>query len=374
MSLGYQGFARIFTEGQDGGDPTIPGNGRLLLCTASSVNLEIEPIYSNAVYGAGWYNAPSKAHYADSALSYAGGLSFDFQASSDVWNFIRDWAIEERAWPRSLSISPDGQNIYQYFVSDNSDNALPYGPGIGAVFNNKGAWCSSLSLTTSQGSAVQATANVMAIFRTIGAGGTNYIDNRTGFILGTGSNVTTLRPLNPGQANIDPIPFWKTNANLYVVANDYNPLAGTPTPTQAVQTSGNTTPETIQWSVDLTNNTLKLYTMNGTRFPSAVLQGAIDATGSVELFDSAFGVYDPVTTGRTAENTMFRVRIRTNAESAMTPTYVYVDMPAVVINSDDFGLKGQSDPVTRTFSLQGLGLRLDGSDNVYPPLFMTLAV
>lgn len=382
MAMGYMGFARVYLVGVDPMDSTQPGSGRLLLCTGSSVNLVLEPIYSAAVFGSGWYNAPESAHYADSAIRFEGGIDFDFQASSDIWNFIRDWAIEERAWPRSLSISPDGQNIYEYWVNDGAGNPINYGPGgIGATFNNQGAWCTALSLSTSQGSAVTASASALAIFRTIGSGGTPYITNRTGFILGTptSTDVTNLRPLNPGEANIDPIPFWKTNANLYTVASDYNPLAATPTPTAVVQAGT----ETIEWSIDLANNTVPLYTMNGTRFPSAVLQGAIGATANVTLFNNN-GVFDPVGTfnpitnvftgGRFAENTMFRIRIRTNADSAITPTYVYIDLPAVVIESDDFGIKGQSDPVTRAFTMKALGGRIDtGATQVYPPMYMTLA-
>lgn len=368
MSLGYAGFARVFLDGSDGAvapATPAPADGRLLLCTGSSVNLVIEPIYSSAVYGAGWYNAPTSAHYADGAIRYEGGVNFDFQASDDIWNFFRDWCIERRAYPRSLELSPDGQNIYQYYVSNNNDEVVEYD----SVFNNKGAWATSFELSTSQGSAVSGSVNILAIYRTIGAGGDPYIDNREGYIYGIPANVTTLRPLNPGQANIDPIPFWKTKANLYTVADNYDPDLATPTPTAEVQA----TAETIQWSINLSNNTVPLYTANGTRFPTAVLQGAIDATGSCELF-SATGVFDPVATGRTAENTMFRVRIRTNAESILTPTYVYIDLPAVVIDSDDFGLKGQSDPVTRTFSLKALGGRLNtGETKVFPPMYMTQA-
>ena len=385
MALGYQGFARIFSLGVDPLNNAQPGGGRVLLTTGSSVNLVIEPIYSTAVFGSGWYNAPESAHYADSAIRFEGTVDFDFQASTTVWNFFRDWAIEQRAWPRSLSISPDGQNVFEYWVTDGT-NPIAYGTGGTGTFNNFGAWASSLNFTTSAGAAVTSSAGVLAIFRALGSAGQPYIQNRTGFILGnpTSTDVQNLRPLNPGQANIDPIPFWKTNANLYTVAGDFNPYAGVPAesaPTPTTPKQAGT--QTIDWSIDLTNNTVPLYVANGTRFPFAVLQGAISATGNATLFNNN-GVFDPVGVynsgtnsfngASTAENTTFRVQIRTNAESNPTPTYVYLHLPAVVIETDDFGIKGQNDPVTRAFSMKALGGRIDSNNTqVFPPFYMSLA-
>ena len=46
------------------------GTTSVLLATGASVNLVLEPIYSSAVWGAGWYNAASSAHYADAAIRY----------------------------------------------------------------------------------------------------------------------------------------------------------------------------------------------------------------------------------------------------------------------------------------------------------------
>jgi hypothetical protein len=82
MGLGYSGFMRL------GGE-----NGTVMLTTGGGLNLVLEPIYSNAVWGAGWYNA-SSGHYADGALRYEGSVDAEMQATTTIWNFIRDWAIE----------------------------------------------------------------------------------------------------------------------------------------------------------------------------------------------------------------------------------------------------------------------------------------
>ena len=329
-----------------------PTNPLILLATGSSVNLVLEPIYSTAVLGYGWYNAASSSHYADAAIRYEGGVDFEFQASANVWNFIRDWAIEQRAYPRSLDISPDGQRVYQYWTTGAYDS----------VFDNYGAWATSLSMSTSEGSFVTSSVNVVAIYRTEGAAGDPYIQQRTGVIASDAVVFGNTNPLNPGQANVDPIPFWKTNANLLSTSTgDWGPDGAGGTPIQ-------TGLETVEWSIDLSNNQVVLYTCNGTRYPTAVLMGAIDATGSVTLYHNE-GVFDPVDEGLTAENTCFRVQIATNAAGT---NFVYVDLPAVVVEGDDFGIKGQSDVTTRGFSLKGLGGRIAGGV-VYPPMVMSLA-
>jgi len=347
MGMGYQGYVQFY---QTGGTP--PTDPLLLLATGASVNLVLEPIYSSAVLGYGWYNAPTSAHYADSAIRYEGGVDFEFQASANVWNFIRDWAIEQRAYPRSLDISPDGQRVYQYHTSG----------AYNSTFDNYGAWATSMSMNTSEGSFVTSSINVVSIFRTEGAAGDPYIQNRTGVIASNTAIYGATNPLNPGQANVDPIPFWKTNANLLRTSTgDWGPdgVGGTP-----IQTGL----ETIEWSIDLSNNYVVLYTCNGNRYPTAVLMGAIDASGNVTLYNND-GVFDPVEEALVAEDTCFRVQIYTDAGNTNS---VYVDLPAVVVESDDFGIKGQSDVTTRGFSLKGLGGRIANSV-LYPPMVMSLA-
>jgi hypothetical protein len=378
------GYARLFADGSDEatGSETnagTPQNGILLLTTGSGVNVVIEPIYSNAVYGAGWYNAPETAHYADSALRYEGNIDFELQASTTLWNLLRDWVSEERAWPRSLEISPDGQSIYEYYVRTDAGFAQNYGSQTNTLadFNNFGAWATSFSANASEGSAVTSSLNVLAISRTIGTGGDIYIANRTGAILSTATDMASSNPLNPSQNNVDPIPYWKTNANLYIVnPATYNPLTPIPADTAVAQDGT----ETIDWSIDVQNNTTPLYTCNGTRFPTAVLQGVVAATGNVTLFN-VNGVFDPIDPSAavgnnyvgapTAQNTTFRVKIATN--QAQT-TFVYLHLPAVVIESDDYGIKGQNEAITRGFSLKGLGGRVALSSIVYPPFYMSLAV
>jgi hypothetical protein len=56
MGMGYQGFVKFYTQGPAAGTEIV------ILTTGASVNLVLEPIYSTAVWGAGWYNAADTAH------------------------------------------------------------------------------------------------------------------------------------------------------------------------------------------------------------------------------------------------------------------------------------------------------------------------
>lgn len=330
MAMGYMGYAKL--------------GSTLLLTTGASVNLVLEPIYSSAVWGAGWYNAATTTHYADNAIRYEGSLDFELQGSSTVWNLIRDWAIEQRAYSKSLVISPDGMIEYQYTASGNYDNT--------------GAWCQSLSFSTSQDSFVTCSANLVALTRAAAdTGFSTYIGNRIGNT--GGADMTAMNPLNPSGNNVDPIPYWRTNANLYRNSVSFQSDI-----------------ETIEWSLDLSNNPVVLYTCNGSREPTAVLQGAIDATGSATFYhpDTVYdpisgdysGVYDWESPYLVAEDTEFKVEISTGTGN------LELRLPAVLVEGDDYSIQGQSDVTSRGFTLKGLGGKVE-SDAILPPLLMSQA-
>lgn len=355
MGMGYQGFAKFFLSGPQA-DP------RLILCTGSSVNMVLEPIMSGAVWGAGWYNAATVTHYADSVLRYNGGVDFELQVGqgNEIWNFFRDWAIDWRAYPRSLQISPDGYRVYNYLTSG------AYAEGGGGDVSNftsqHGGFVESMSFSTGEGSFVTGSITMSAIYRNEAVGiGDIYINQRAGVT--SAAELTNIVPLNLGQTNVNPIPFWKTSAYLWETSSStWTPGGGT--------TSIQTGLETIDWSIDLSNNPTILYTCSGNRNPTAIMMGAAESSGNVTLFHME-GVFDP-SVGRTAENTCFRVAINTGGTN-----YVYLEMPAVLINSDDYSIKGQSDVTTRAMGMQGLGGRVADAmgtaatgNIIYPPLIM----
>jgi len=324
----------------------------------------LEPIYSNTVWGAGWYNAAQQAHYADNAIRFEGSIDFELQGGDDVWDLMGDWLINQRAYPRSVDISPDGARVYEYHTSSTYNTN----------YDLFGMWNTNATISTNEGSFVTVSAGAIALERdeVDPAGGTSFSDysyilQKTGVVTGDCTIFANTNPLNPGGANVDPIPYWRTNANLYrdTYTTVFNKNATLP---QAGL-------ETVEWSVDLTQNHVVLYTCNGSRLPTALLQGPIGASGNVVLYNEN-GVFDPIfgpaQTGSltdpymVAENTWFLVEIARPSPASS----IYIEMPAPVIESDDYGIPGQGDVTNRSFSLQGLGGRCNGSFTM-PPLIMS---
>ena len=359
MGMGYQGFVKMYGTGP-ASDPIV------ILTTGASVNIVLEPIYSNAVWGAGWYNAADTAHYADNAVRYEGSIDFELQGSNTVWDLMADWIVNERAYPRSIDISPDGGRVYQYRTTGVYD----------VNYDLNGMWNTSASFSTSADSFVTVSAGAIALNRAEAdpLGGTNfsdfsYINQKTGVVAGDCSVLALTNPLNPSGGNVDPIPYWRTNAQLYRDAVYPGPFVAGTLPQTGL--------ETVEWSADVTHNHVVLYTANGNRLPTALLQGPMSVSGSVVLYnaDTVFDpIFGPAANGTltnpymVAENTFFLVEIQRNVGFPL-----YIEIPAVVIESDDYGISGQDAVTNRTFSLKGMGGRCNGTVTM-PPFIMSNAV
>lgn len=383
MAMGYQGLAQIGSKALPAAG--IDGGYINLLITGSSINMALEPIYSSAIWGAGWYNAAATVNYADNVVRFEGGLDFELQASRNAWNLVRDWCIESRAYSRAARITPDGSWIYCYTLKDAIGGEYwPQDPTDPSTYTTqerlrKGLWARGLSLNTSEGNFVTGSIDCVALERFVygpddahtfagqlidpsltgiaSPGGVSYVQDKFGL-----SNPN--RPLNPGGLNYDPIPYWRTTA---YVCRDWVPCRIGPDSGHLIAT------ETVEWSVDLANNTLILYTCRGVRGASAVLQGAIDATGSVTLYNP-YGVFDPVfgapgigswTTGDspyTLENPCFYAD-NTQFVAVVTGANVGIVLPAIVLESDDYGIRGQNEVTNRTFNIKGLGGKKLGDTN-----------
>lgn len=358
MGMGYQGLAQLQNNivGSSAG-----GNYITLLITGSSINMALEPIYSTSIWGAGWYNAATNVHYADNAIRYEGSLDFELQASSEVWNLIRDWSIENRAFSKAARITPDGSWLYYYGPSQSQSTM---GDSIDAYNDEEtgkqGLWSQGFSLSTSEGSFVTGSLNCVGIRRTLvgpadgvygipnipdsdafsaDPGQTSYVQDKFG--LASPNN-----PLNPGGDSYDPIPYWRTEA--------YVAIDGTRQETNGVNS------ETLDWSVDLSNNTLILYTCRGIRGASAILQGPIDVSGNVTLYNP-YGIFDPIFGSDPStynEFSPYSFANNTSFIATVSGAGVGIMLPAVVLESDDYSIRGQGEVTSRTFGMKGMGGKL----------------
>jgi hypothetical protein len=381
VAMGYQGLAQIGSQAL--ASAGIDAGYINLLTSSSSINMALEPIYSTSVWGAGWYNAASTVNYADNVVRFEGGIDFELQASRNAWNLIRDWAIESRGYSRAARITPDGSWIYNYTTAAGAYPQDPTNPDTytAAATMRKGLWSSGLSMNTSVGNFVTCTMNCMALERYVfGPGdpaaflGTIVDPNLTAvtepggvsYILDKFGLQNPNKPLNPGGLNYDPIPYWRTEAYVKL----YDGAAWNRVKIGPVGLEVDT--ETVEWSADLNNNTMILFTCRGVRGASAMLQGPIDATGSVTLYN-VFGVFDPIfgapgvnsngtvwTPGApspfTPETPCFYAAI-TEFLVNITGAGVQIVLPAIVLESDDYGVRAQGDVTNRVFGIKALGGR-----------------
>lgn len=292
MGMGYSGYVKIGTK--------------IILTTGSSVEKVIEPIYSDAVRGAGWYN-PGTSKYAEDIVKYDGSIDFDLH--KDIWSTLVDWIVEKRNIPKQVTISPDGLYSHLFSVSGN-------------VY---GAWNASANFSTSEGSFITCSLGVLCFDRSESTSGDSYVGNDVG-IEPCQYGSSFLSPLNPGNTNFNPIPYWKSTAEIKV--GGVSPFD--------VDTSA------VEWNISVNQELSVVYACVKAQGPIAVFVGEMDVSGSCTMYNAS-GVNE--VTGSTSANTNFAVTLA--GVGAMS-------MPAVVLNNDSYNVSGGDSIISRAFSMRGL--------------------
>jgi hypothetical protein len=317
MPLGYLGYLKVADT--------------FVLCNTAGLNRVVAPIMSKAVWGAGWYNAASVTNYADSQMHFEGGVNFELQGEPVVWNLVRDWLIEQRAFPQSVLLSPNGQVVHSYLVEGGDSRT--------------GVWLRDAAFRIDATSLVTVGANGIALIRTETVSGSAYKD-------GLRANVgIPTKPLNPTTRNRNPIPGWNVQAEVTwpgapAFWNEPNALNG-----MVLQNA----------DVTVNNNTQIIRGCTGDPSPVAVLQGTIEVTGSMSLWRDG-GIPDPFGEEGTFTSDDASVIFNLGGTPALT-----MRIPNLLIVSDAYEIQEQNTPVPRTFGLAGLG------DGVNPPFMMDQA-
>jgi len=314
MPIGYLGYAKLANQ--------------ILLTNSTGLNRTVNPIMSTAVWGAGWYNAATTTNYADGQQFFEGGLDFELQAAAEVWNLIRDWLIEDRACSQSLVMSPDGFTTYSYTQSDSDARS--------------GVWLRGASINISPEALITLGLDCIALQRTEAVTtGRFCADRRTG----TGM---PLNPLNPAPLNRNPIPGWMAGAT--VVWPNAPAFWSNPAQLTGMVLRSAT--------INVNNNTQLIKGCTGDRYPVAVIQGTIDATGDMSLWREG-GIPDPYEPSGNFTASNASVEFALGGAPALQ---FYLNN--ILLTTDAYNVKGQNEPTSRDFGFAGLG------DGVNPPLIM----
>jgi hypothetical protein len=288
MSMGYMGYVKF--------------GGNLVLATNASIVENSGQIMSGATRGAGWYHAGTH-HYSPDTIQYEGDINIELIPA--VWNFLKEWTVEERTKSKSVLISPDGINIYQFT-----------GGGTGEIGSLSGLWASSTSFSTSEGGVISCAIGVLGLHRDYNQD-ESYLENVHGLECGE-------VPMNYG--NTTPYPFWKSLVK--VISKGASPFSETT--------------DIIEWNIGCTNNPTVIYACTKSRGPLALVVGEMEASGSVVAFDmnGVNGMYSDNMMDASFEVTIDEVN--------------KLSLPRMIVESDGNDLTGNDSIVTRAFSFKGL--------------------
>jgi hypothetical protein len=249
----------------------------LALSNTAGLNIEYTPIFSEATIGQGWQNAAFNTHYAENAIVYRGSIDLELQGYDTMMRYLYDWFLMYRAYSRSIDISPDGYVVYQHRnPGDDGTGATQWIWGTGSTTRH-GVWCESFTMTVAEASAITASVGGVALERTVVIGGVgvqggnNYIDGTVGSYILSGASAATphanFNPLNPSDSNLNPIPFWKTLACIYIDVDavssgwDYTTDTAPRDETTGTKVGGSATTATntqaLSWDFTVTNNIIR---------------------------------------------------------------------------------------------------------------------
>jgi hypothetical protein len=314
MSIGYYGYAKL--------------SNIFLLTNTGGLNREVNPILSEAVWGAGWYTGAQHTNYADSQMNFAGALTFELQGLPTVWNLITDWLINNRVFPQSLIVSPNGLVVQSYTAN--------------AADPTTGAWMNSAGFTVDPAASIKLNCNVIALKRNETYSASTYRATKIGPGIPTG-------PLNPIPTNRNPFPGWA--AQTQIIWPGSPPVFTPSNPTGMFMTGAD-------WTFN--NNTQVVRGCTGQPNPAAVMQGVMAVEGTMRLFRDGV-IQDPYAIPGTPFTASGASVGMSFGNVAPIPQINFLH---VLLTSEEFAIAGQNEIVPRTFGFAGLG------DGTQPPMLM----
>lgn len=314
MPIGYLGFLNL--------------ENQFLLCNSTGLNRQVNPLQSNAVWGAGWHNAATVVAYADSQQHFEGAMNFELQGEPAIWNRVRDWLIEQRAFAKDARLSPNGIVVYNYALNP-------------ADFRT-GVWLSQASFTIDATALVTLSCTGMALRRTETVANINWRNGLRDPLR------RATKPLNPVPRNRNPIPGWNCAAsvtwpNAPAFWNDPGNLQGM---------------VLMQASVNFNNNTQIVRGCTGSVNPVAVIQGTMTVDGSMNLWRDG-GIPDPYVPAGNFGADGASVVFALGGAPALT-----FRIRHVLLTSDAHDVQGANTITSRNFGLAGVG------DCINPPMEM----
>lgn len=312
-----------------------------ILATSGSVAIAHDPIISQGIWGAGWYNAAEQVAYSNNVLKMTGSIGYELIVG-DVFDALLSFGFEKRAasYGHGIVILPDGRNGFM-------------GPG----------WCSQVDMSASTDSNV--TGNIgyssAILSRVVDEIGNNFktsndwkdedeskeeaeqrlkigVGFHPGIVNGTPGQAAT------GNEFLGMFPFWASNV---LFSTD-----GT-TPSKSL-------PNVQDWSAQYSSS-VEFMTLcsgyteyDGPITPDYIMIGSMQGSGSFTFV----GLSDQISPDSIYDQKAYRIVVRPNSYLNEEDYWGKIDLPSVIYNSVNIQTTTGSQLVTASVDVTALG---DGS-------------
>jgi hypothetical protein len=329
---GFHGVVKIGTEPLANSKTPSVGDANLatILATSGSCSIEHQPIISQGVWGAGWYNAAEQVAYSNNVLKMSGSVGYEL-IKGKVFEAILSFGFENRAadYGHGFVILPDGQHGF-------------VGPG----------WCSSVDMTASSDANV--TGNIgyssAILSRATASIGANFIfddeklaNAREGVgahpgvgIHGTGAT---------GDQFLALYPFWASS----------------------VESNGSVIPNVQDWQASYSSSVEFMTlcsgyqgdgTTKGPITPDYIMVGSMSGQGSLTYI----GLSSQISVDKIYAQKSYSIIVRPNSDLSNTTHWGKIDLPSVVYSNVQTQTSTGSQLVTASVSFTALG------DGTKPPM------
>lgn len=342
---GFHGVVKIGTQGFDSAEEAKNtsnySNLATILATSGSCAIAHDPIISQGIWGAGWYNAAEQVAYSNNVLKMTGSVGYELIVGN-VFDALLSFGFENRAadYGHGIVILPDGKHGFM-------------GPG----------WCSQVDMSASTDSNVTGNISYSSaiLSRAESEIGNNFItsDNKIGADeakYGVGFHPGLTTPGTPPYSDANPpaaasgneflgmFPFWASN--VYSGTNE------------------TALPNVQDWNASYSSSVEFMTLCSGyTEFdgpitPDYIMVGSMQGSGSLTYV----GLSSQVSVDKIYEQKSYGIIVRPNSYLNDETKWGRILLPSVIYNNVNIQTTTGSQLVTASVDFTALG---DGSK---PPM------
>lgn len=337
---GFHGVVKIgksaFASAEEAKNTTSYSKLATILAQSGSCSIAHDPIVSQGIWGAGWYNAAEQVAYSNNVLKMTGSIGYELIVG-DVFDALLSFGFENRAasYGHGIVILPDGTNGFM-------------GPG----------WCSQVDMSASTDSNITGNLSYSSaiLSRVEGEIGNNFITSDNPLdetkskygvgvhpgIVGGVNNGTP--PAAKGNEFLGMFPFWASNVL-------YGEDGAEPT-----QMLNNVQDWSAQYSSSVEFMTLcSGYTeFDGPITPDYIMIGSMQGSGNLTFV----GLSSQISPASIYNQKSYRIIVRPNSYLKDESKWGQIDLPSVIYNSVNVQTTTGSQLVTASVDVTALG---DGS-------------